>query len=34
MSQYDGANIEQRTIAYGWPQNQEIKQKNVVGTIT
>ena len=28
-SQYDGANIEQRTIGYGWRQNQEAKLKIV-----
>ena len=33
-SQYDGANIEQRTIGYGWRQNQEAKLKNVGGVIT
>ena len=26
-SQYDGANIEQRTTGYGWRQNQEAKQR-------
>ena len=28
-SQYDGANIEQRTIGYGWRQNKEVKLKIV-----
>ena len=28
-SKYDGANIEQRTIGYGWRQNQEAKLKIV-----
>ena len=28
-SQYDGANIEQWTIGYGWRQNQEAKQKGI-----
>ena len=32
-SQYDGANIEQRTIGYGWRQNQEAKLKIVGGVI-
>ena len=26
-SQYDGVNIEQWTIGYGWRQNQEAKHK-------
>ena len=33
-SQYDGANIEQRTIGYGWRQNPEAKLKIVGGVIT
>ena len=33
-SQYDGANIEQWTIGYGWQQNQEVKLKIVGGVIT
>ena len=32
-SQYDGASIEQRTIGYGWRQNQEAKLKIVGGAI-
>ena len=32
-SQYDGANIEQRTIGYGWHQNQEAKLKIVGGVM-
>ena len=32
-SQYDGANIEQRTIGYGCRQNQEAKLKIVGGVI-
>ena len=31
--QYDGANIEQRTIGYGWHQNQETKLKIVGGDL-
>ena len=30
-SPYDGADIEQRTISYGWRQNQEAKLKIVGG---
>ena len=30
-SQYDCANIELRTIAYGWRQNQDAKLKIVGG---
>ena len=30
-SQYDGANIGQYTIGYGWRQNQEAKLKIVGG---
>ena len=30
-SQYDGGNIEQRTIGYGCRQNQEAKEKIVGG---
>ena len=33
-SQYDGANIEQRTIGYGWRQNQEAKLKIVGGDLS
>ena len=33
-SQYDGANIEQRTIGYGWHQNQEAKLKIVGGDLS
>ena len=33
-SQYDGANIEQWPIGYGWHQNQEAKQKIEGGVIT
>ena len=33
-SQYNGANIEQWTIGYGWRQNQEAKLKIVGGVIT
>ena len=33
-SQYDGANIEQWTIGYGWRQNQEAKLKIVGGVIS
>ena len=33
LSQYDGANIEQRIIGYGWFQNQEAKLKIVGGDI-
>ena len=32
-SQYDGGNIEQRTIGYGCRQNQEAKLKIVGGVI-
>ena len=32
-SPYDGANIEQRTICYGWRQNQEAKLKIVGGDL-
>ena len=32
-SQYDGPNIEQYTIGYGWRQNQEAKQKIVGGEL-
>ena len=32
-SQYDGPNIEQWTIGYGWRQNQEAKLKIVGGVI-
>ena len=32
-SQYDGANIEQRTVDYGWRQNQEAELKIVGGVI-
>ena len=28
--QYDGANIEQKTIGYGWRQNQEAKLYKIV----
>ena len=31
-SQYDGANIEQQTIGYGWRQHQEAKLK-IVGEV-
>ena len=33
-SKYDGANIEQRTIGYGWHQNQEAKLKIVGGDLS
>ena len=33
-SQYDGANIEQSTIGYGWRQNQEANLKIVGRVIT
>ena len=33
-SQYDGANIEQRTIGYGGRQNQEAKLKIVGGDLS
>ena len=33
-SQYDGANVEQGTIGYGWRQNQEAKLKIVGGVIS
>ena len=33
-SQYDGANIEQGTIDYGWRQNQEAKLKIVGGDLS
>ena len=33
-SQYDSANIEQRTIGYGWRQNQEVKLKIVGGDLS
>ena len=33
-SQYDGVNIEQRTIGYGWRQNHEAKLKNVGGAMS
>ena len=32
-SQYDGANIEQWKLGYGWCQNQEAKLKIVGGLI-
>ena len=32
-SQYDGANIEQEKIGYGWHQNQEAKMKIVGGDL-
>ena len=32
-SQYDGGNIEQRTIGYGCRQNQEAKLKIVGGVL-
>ena len=32
-SQYDGFNIEQWTIGYGWCQNQEANLKIVGGSI-
>ena len=32
-SQYDGVNIEQSTIGYGWRKNQEAKLK-IVGRVT
>ena len=32
-SQYDGTNIEQSTIGYGWRQNQEAKLKIVGGDL-
>ena len=34
LSQYDGANIEQRTICYGWLQKQEAKLKIVGGDLS
>ena len=34
LSQYDGANIKQRTIGYGWRQNQEAKLKIVGGDLS
>ena len=33
-SQYDGTNIEQWTIGYGWRQNQDAKLKIVGGVIS
>ena len=33
-SQYDGANIEQKTIGYGWRQNQKAKLKIVGGDLS
>ena len=33
-SQYDGTNIEQRTIGYGWRQNQEARLKIVGGDLS
>ena len=33
-SQYDGANIEQLTVGYGWRQNQKVKLKIVGGEFT
>ena len=33
-SQFDGANIEQRAIGYGWRQNQEAKLKIVGGDLS
>ena len=33
-SQYDGANIEQRTIGYAWRQNQEAKLIIVEGDLS
>ena len=33
-SQYDGANTEQRTIGFGWRQNQDAKLKIVGGDLT
>ena len=33
-SHYDGANIEQWTIGYGWHQNQEAKQKILGGAMS
>ena len=33
-SQYDGVNIEQKTIGYGWRQNQEAKLKSVRGAMS
>ena len=33
-SQYDVANIEQRTIGFGWHQNQKAKLKIVEGVIS
>ena len=32
-SQYDDANIEQKTIGYGWRQNQKAKLKIVGGDL-
>ena len=33
-SQYDGVSIEQKTIGYGWHQNQEAKLKSVRGAMS
>ena len=33
-TQYDGANIEQRAIGFGWRQNQEAKLKIVGGDLS
>ena len=33
-SQYDGANIDKRTIGYGWCQNHEAKLKIVGGYLS